>query len=44
MPDKPLEGKAALVTGAGSPIGLGYNMASALVEAGARVAMVDVNE
>ena len=44
MPDKPLEGKVALVTGAGSPIGLCYNMASALVEAGARVAMVDVNE
>jgi len=44
MPDKLLDGKVALVTGAGSPIGLGYNMASALVEAGARVAMVDVNE
>lgn len=44
MPDKSLEGKVALVTGAGSPIGLGYNMASALVEAGARIAMVDVNE
>ena len=44
MPDKPLDGKAALVTGAGSPIGLGFNMASALVEAGARVAMVDINE
>ena len=44
MPEKTLEGKVALVTGAGSPIGLGYNMASALVEAGARVAMVDVNE
>ena len=44
MPDNPLEGKVAIVTGAGSPIGLGFNMASALVEAGARVAMVDVNE
>ncbi|MCH7713321.1 MAG: SDR family NAD(P)-dependent oxidoreductase [Chloroflexi bacterium] len=44
MPEKPLEGKVAMVTGAGSPIGLGFNMASALVEAGARVAMVDVNE
>ena len=44
MPDKPLDGKVALVTGAGSPIGLGFNMATALVEAGARVAMVDVNE
>ncbi len=44
MSEKPLEGKVALVTGAGSPIGLGFNMAAALVEAGARVAMVDVNE
>ena len=44
MPEKPLQGKVAMVTGAGSPIGLGFNMASALVEAGGRVAMVDVNE
>src|SRR5438045_2061021 len=33
-----------MVTGAGSPIGLGRTMVLALVEAGARVAMVDVNE
>ena len=44
MPSKPLDGKVALVTGAGSPIGLGFNMAAALVEAGAKLAMVDVNE
>ena len=35
MPEKPLQGKVALVTGAGSPIGMGFNMASALVEADA---------
>ena len=44
MLDKPLTGKVAIVTGAGSPIGMGRAMALALVEAGARVAMVDVNE
>lgn len=33
----------ALVTGAGSPIGLGRNMTLALVRAGARVAMLDIN-
>ena len=38
-----MEGKVALVTGAGSPIGLGRNMAEALVQAGARVALMDVN-
>jgi NAD(P)-dependent dehydrogenase (short-subunit alcohol dehydrogenase family) len=39
-----LDGKVALVTGAGSPIGLGRAMALALAQAGARVAMLDVNE
>jgi NAD(P)-dependent dehydrogenase (short-subunit alcohol dehydrogenase family) len=39
-----LDGKVAIVTGAGSPIGLGRAMALALVRAGARVAMLDVNE
>ena len=39
---KVLEGKVALVTGAGSPTGLGRAMSEALVLAGARVAMVDV--
>jgi 3-oxoacyl-[acyl-carrier protein] reductase len=38
----PLAGKVALVTGAGSPIGLGHAMTVALVRAGARVAMLDV--
>jgi 3-oxoacyl-[acyl-carrier protein] reductase len=36
-------GKVALVTGAGSPVGLGRAMVVALVQAGARVAMLDVD-
>ena len=43
MQSRLLEGKVALVTGAGSPIGLGRNMAEALVQAGARVALMDIN-
>ena len=43
MQSKALAGKIALVTGAGSPIGLGRNMTLALVRAGARVAMLDIN-
>lgn len=43
MEQRSLEGKIALVTGAGSDIGLGRNMVEALVRAGARVAMMDVN-
>ncbi len=39
-----LFGKVAIVTGAGSPIGLGRAMTIALVRAGARVAMLDVNQ
>jgi NAD(P)-dependent dehydrogenase (short-subunit alcohol dehydrogenase family) len=39
-----LEGKVAMVTGAGSPIGLGHAMGLGLVRAGARVALLDVNE
>ncbi len=41
MGDAPLTGKVAVVTGAGS--GLGRAMACALVQAGAKVAGVDVN-
>ena len=44
MPPSPLTGKVAIVTGAGSPIGLGRAMTLALVQAGARVAMLDVNK
>ena len=44
MADHPLTGKVALVTGAGSTIGLGRAMTLAMVRAGARVAMVDVDE
>ena len=44
MQDKPLTGKVAIVTGAGSPIGMGRAMTIALVQAGARVAMLDINE
>jgi NAD(P)-dependent dehydrogenase (short-subunit alcohol dehydrogenase family) len=42
--ERPLDGKVAIVTGAGSSIGLGRAMTLALVEAGARVAMLDVDE
>ena len=44
MQYKPLNGKVAIVTGAGSPIGMGRAMTFALVQAGARVAMLDINE
>lgn len=40
----PLDHKVALVTGAGSDIGLGRNMVDAFVRAGARVAMMDIDE
>ena len=43
MADKPLEGKVALVTGAGSSMGMGREMALALAEAGARVALMDID-
>ena len=39
----PLEGKVAIVTGAGSRIGFGRSMTLALVRAGARVAMMDID-
>jgi 3-oxoacyl-[acyl-carrier protein] reductase len=44
MTESTLQGKIVLVTGAASPIGLGRAMTLALVHAGARVAMVDVDE
>ena len=43
MSDRLLEGKAAIVTGAGSPIGIGHAMALGLARAGAKVALTDVN-
>ncbi|HTE86629.1 MAG TPA: SDR family oxidoreductase [Dehalococcoidia bacterium] len=43
MNETKLDGKIAIVTGAGSDIGLGWNMTQALLEAGARVALVDVD-
>ncbi len=43
MANGPLDGKVALVTGAGSSIGMGRVIALALARAGARVSMLDVN-
>ena len=43
MTNGPLRGKVALVTGAGSNPGMGRLMALALIRAGARVAMSDIN-
>ena len=43
MQPKVLEGKIAIVTGAASPRGLGRSMTEALVRAGARVSMMDIN-
>ena len=44
MADRPLDGKVAIVTGAGSPIGIGHAIALGLVRAGARVALTDINQ
>ena len=38
-----LQGKVAIVTGAASPIGMGRAITEGLVRAGARVAMLDIN-
>jgi 3-oxoacyl-[acyl-carrier protein] reductase len=43
MAERSLQGKVAIITGAGSPIGLGHAMAIGLVRAGARVALLDIN-
>ena len=43
MATSQLQGKVVLVTGAGSPIGIGRHLTMALVGAGARVAMLDRN-
>lgn len=44
MAEGPLQGKVAIITGAASPIGLGHAMTVALVRAGARVALLDIND
>ena len=44
MADRPLEGKVAIITGAGSPIGIGHAITLGLVRAGAKVALIDINQ
>ena len=44
MQDRPLTGRVAIVTGAGSPRGMGRAMTLAFVRAGAHVAMLDVDK
>src|SRR5438132_3660132 len=44
MAEGPLQGKVAIITGAASPIGLGHAITVALVRAGARVALLDIND
>ncbi len=44
MAERPLEGKVAIVTGAGSPIGIGHAITIGLVRAGAKVALTDINQ
>jgi NAD(P)-dependent dehydrogenase (short-subunit alcohol dehydrogenase family) len=44
MAEENLQGKVAIITGAGSPIGLGHAMAVGLARAGARVALLDLND
>jgi NAD(P)-dependent dehydrogenase (short-subunit alcohol dehydrogenase family) len=43
MAERSLQGKVAIITGAGSPIGLGHAMTMGLMRAGARVALLDIN-
>ena len=44
MANRPLDGKVAIITGAGSPIGIGHAMTLGLVRAGAKVALIDINQ
>lgn len=44
MASDTLQGRVAIVTGAASPIGMGRSITTGLVRAGARVAMLDINE
>jgi NAD(P)-dependent dehydrogenase (short-subunit alcohol dehydrogenase family) len=44
MMEGSLQGKVAIVTSAASPMGLAHAMTVALVRAGARVALLDVND
>ena len=44
MADRPLEGKVAIITGAGSPIGIGHAITLGLVRAGAKVSLTDINQ
>ncbi len=44
MSERPLEGKVAIITGAGSPIGIGHAIALGLARDGARVALTDTNQ
>ena len=44
MAERPLEGKVAIITGAGSPIGIGHALTLGLVRAGAKVALTDINK
>lgn len=44
MAEGSLQGKVAIVTGAGSPIGIGRAITLGFVRAGARVAMLDINQ
>src|SRR5204862_328647 len=44
MPDRPLEGRVALVTGAGSPEGIGFAAARLLASRGAAVAVTSTTD
>ena len=44
MAESILQGKVAIVTGAGSPNGIGHAITLGLLRAGARVAMLDINQ